>query len=133
MQNCDYLYSKKCYVILTHRRFIPECTGNTCISQRDIAIGSVYPCVYREHITATGVTLSTRGLSLCIQGTRITHEQFFNQERFIPVHTGNTYCTNNREQTRAVYPCAYREHPKRLFSLPFQYGLSLCIQGTYQL
>ena len=70
------------------------------------------------------------GLSLCIQGTRES-AYFDNQpDRFIPVHTGNTFLANRRIQPRAVYPCAYREHKYMGARSDTNRGLSLCIQGT---
>ena len=91
-------------------RFIPVYTGNTvtpvCFSRRI----SVYPCVYREHITPL------------IVGSGIS--------RFIPVYTGNTIPCGPGSPFSPVYPCVYREH--LLFNTLIIYfcGLSLCIQGT---
>ena len=111
MQNCDYLNSKKCYVILTHRRFIPVCTGNTSEPGID--------------------PMSKAGLSLCIQGTRSRLIQINQCPRFIPVHTGNTVLIIVYSVSITVYPCAYREHKALQNPAVCPRGLSLCIQGTY--
>ena len=51
--------------------------------------------------------------------------------RFIPVYTGNI--TDDADGLRhcAVYPCVYREHDIDFNIRVSDYGLSLCIQGTY--
>ena len=61
--------AKKCYVILTHRRFIPVCTGNIYSMALLAASYSVYPCVYREHKRRPIAAVLILGLSLCVQGT----------------------------------------------------------------
>ena len=73
-----------------HQRFIPVYTGNTSGNALSLAIIAVYPCVYREHITVNEAKKCGRGLSLCIQGTRLNNEIFQLIWRFIPVYTGNT-------------------------------------------
>ena len=91
-------------------RFIPVYTGNTS-SSVSVELGvTVYPCVYREHKYSSITRARQIGLSLCIQGT--PQKRFFmtDDERFIPVYTGNTFIT--------------------VFIFPFPNGLSLCIQGT---
>ena len=95
---------------------------------------AVYPCVYREHVAVPQSERYLFGLSLCIQGTRVSDIKPFPK--------------------RAVYPCVYREHcftrryrcwvcwfipvytgntwtsVSRVNRTP---GLSLCIQGTRHL
>ena len=71
-------------------RFIPVCTGNTFIHSTITIINSVYPCVYREHVSESKETFDWCGLSLCVQGTR----------QAISVN----------KNIKAVYPCVYREH-----------------------
>ena len=71
------------------------------------------------------------GLSLCIQGTFRKTFATKGEARFIPVYTGNIWCTMNSPISITVYPCVYREH---IFFVIFPNnlaGLSLCIQGTY--
>ena len=48
------------------------------------------------------------------------------------MHTGNTNYIQVVKKMVAVYPCAYREHFKRLYSTDIFSGLSLCIQGTLE-
>ena len=72
------------------RRFIPVYTGNTDPSGEYDYLCEVYPCVYREHTNRTRHKINSRGLSLCIQGTRTTFEELKAKVRFIPVYTGNT-------------------------------------------
>ena len=94
-------------------RFIPVHTGN------------MYKQEYGQSLV--------NGLSLCIQGTLLKlyiHQGFY---RFIPVHTGNIILKQKSPQQRAVYPCAYREHLLFRYFSALDPGLSLCIQGTYQL
>ena len=106
------------------------CTGNTNQLNIGNVSNSVYPCAYREHFPIViGVNIS-HGLSLCIQGTQIVDIQKINDNRFIPVHTGNTWYWERWYPIKSVYPCAYREH---FFIYLYHFifsGLSLCIQGT---
>ena len=110
IQNCDYLNSKKCYVILTHRRFISECTRNIQIEISFPIHRSVYPCVYREHIPLIVLIFIYNGLSLCVQGTRLGDICISGYLRFIPVCTGNTSAQICWNDSISVYPCVYREH-----------------------
>ena len=50
-------------------RFIPVYTGNMRLSGASCGVFAVYPCVYREHLSALFKSSKNRGLSLCIQGT----------------------------------------------------------------
>ena len=50
-------------------RFIPVYTGNMVQLPPAPPTFTVYPCVYREHITRALPTTFETGLSLCIQGT----------------------------------------------------------------
>ena len=112
-------------------RFIPVCTGNT--GERSLAdtLSTVYPCVYREHITRTLPAPLEAGLSLCVQGTLHLIGEPLPARRFIPVCTGNTHPADLQPSRTTVYPCVYREHINRA-SQYFNYlGLSLCVQGTH--
>ena len=71
-------------------RFIPVHTGNTMTSTVQPLPRTVYPCAYREHHSMRVQISSGDGLSLCIQGTQGNYKDYFNEVRFIPVHTGNT-------------------------------------------
>ena len=113
IQNCDFFEQKKCYVILTHRRFIPVHTGNTTTRPQFNSEKSVYPCAYREHIRRIKHIVLKVGLSLCIQGTPDRHAHHSEIARFIPVHTGNTFV--------------------EIEYLEVVSGLSLCIQGTHNI
>ena len=73
------------------------------------------------------------GLSLCIQGTFEVSTTIKNCIRFIPVYTGNIDNDGARVFIGTVYPCVYREHMIMKYLLLIKDGLSLCIQGTYQL
>ena len=77
-------------------RFIPVHTGNTSCICNSARPSSVYPCTYREHNADDFYRYVPTGLSLYIQGTRLSALRPSNQPRFIPVHTGNTpiitYC-----------------------------------------
>ena len=53
-------------------RFIPVYTGNTVVKSAFRSSQAVYPCVYREHKPFYSVSIFEVGLSLCIQGTRVT-------------------------------------------------------------
>ena len=96
---------------LHRERFIPVYTGNTAIISYSWCQCAVYPCVYREHINTIICTLNIDGLSLCIQGTRFDIDSRLVNERFIPVHTGNSTVRTLIQPTFPVYPCAYRELP----------------------
>ena len=73
----------------------------------------VYPCVYREHV--------------------ILKSTPFDIYRFIPVHTGNIFRKLQVYLIKTVYPCAYREHPVESNNISRGRGLSLCIQGTFNI
>ena len=73
-------------------------------------MSSVYPCVYREHISAISNFSSDAG--------------------FIPVYTGNTKFQMKQLNSTTVYPCVYREHKTKQRHVTPRTGLSLCIQGT---
>ena len=88
------------------------------------------PCVYREHDDDFRMRIQAAGLSLCIQGTPNKNRLFGGWPRFIPVHTGNTNCSNPWRSFSTVYPCVYREHAIKLGIEDVPCGLSLCIQGT---
>ena len=93
----------------------------------------VYPCAYREHIANKIDPMINSGLSLCIQGTSSSRVDNIVLARFIPVHTGNITSLSLIPTNAPVYPCAYREHNCMLVATQSYGGLSLCIQGTYQL
>ena len=52
-------------------RFIPVYTGNSAVFLIVYFSCTVYPCVYRELISALDNAIYATGLSLCIQGTLI--------------------------------------------------------------
>ena len=70
-------------------RFIPVYTGNAGNGIIVSVADSVYPCVYRERSRKTTAPALTAGLSLCIQGTPVSHFPRLVPGRFIPVYTGN--------------------------------------------
>ena len=111
-------------------RFIPVYTGNTLYYFINHKRGTVYPCVYREHMTSSLLKLSKSGLSLCIQGTQLYTLLKESTRRFIPVYTGNTKSIESHFYIHPVYPCVYREHLPCLVICAICNGLSLCIQGT---
>ena len=113
-----------------YKRFIPVYTGNTITTVQLTLLGSVYPCVYREHDNNRPVDVVRVGLSLCIQGTLKNFWGSAMRIRFIPVYTGNTSFDCLNESFSAVYPCVYREHALFGIFLNCFNGLSLCIQGT---
>ena len=120
-------------ILLTDCRFIPVHTGNmSCISVSS-EYKSVYPCAYREHISTLHCLADNFGLSLCIQGTYTAEKAHIQGKRFIPVHTGNMPFHSIAIWCHPVYPCAYREHSSGQTDEVTLAGLSLCIQGTYQL
>ena len=105
-------------------------TGNTPLFWCAGSHGSVYPCVYREHVVIGDLLIIHFGLSLCIQGTLLGRGGRYLRSRFIPVYTGNTWIQMSLLWHLSVYPCVYREHFE-LFELSVVFfGLSLCIQGT---
>ena len=112
------------------RRFIPVYTGNMPFPQLALMSKTVYPCVYREHVTARRLGVLSTGLSLCIQGTLSYFHYRQNTVRFIPVYTGNIGAVEMVIKQRSVYPCVYREHCIGKSNPTNVRGLSLCIQGT---
>ena len=114
-------------------RFIPVHTGNTNPVFSWNYGCSVYPCAYREHAISYIPINTQNGLSLCIQGTHTLHHHPCSENRFIPVHTGNTIANSHNGTHYTVYPCAYREHGFSVLLTVGVCGLSLCIQGTLQL
>ena len=115
------------------KRFIPVCTGNIgnpCILR---TLLPVYPCVYREHWMNLIAQIPLSGLSLCVQGTLNHNHCQTNIWRFIPVCTGNMLSLLLNPASRPVYPCVYREHYCVNLIYLSGSGLSLCVQGTYQL
>ena len=91
-------------------RFIPVYTGNTKNLLTEVVADPVYPCVYREHVKKPPQERLCFGLSLCIQGTQVTHWFYADELRFIPVYTGNTTPVISLGRCSPVYPCVYREH-----------------------
>ena len=87
-------------------------TGNTDCYVIPVDRLAVYPCVYREHLVIKLIFVLSNGLSLCIQGTRINLPLKKQNDRFIPVYTGNTGMKNELFGQATVYPCVYREHSK---------------------
>ena len=73
--------------------FILVDTGNTILGKIILVFGSVYPCVYREHLLMPSPSSALGGLSLCIQGTQNPCYTIQKTQRFIPVYTGNTNST----------------------------------------
>ena len=96
-------------------------------------VSPVYPCAYREHVIRGLLLFLISGLSLCIQGTSMIESHALSFVRFIPVHTGNIVVNGKFDGKTTVYPCAYREHVYSMYMFVNDRGLSLCIQGTYQL
>ena len=91
-------------------RFIPVHTGNISVIWWYWIYRAVYPCAYREHVSANIWIVPSWGLSLCIQGTCIKSNTQIWWNRFIPVHTGNISKHIQTFDVSTVYPCAYREH-----------------------
>ena len=115
------------------RRFIPVYTGNIPTVIFFNLFSTVYPCVYREHQVSFSEFRLVYGLSLCVQGTYPFVPQRAVVSRFIPVCTGNMFKICSQTWATPVYPCVYREHePVPRSARPIT-GLSLCVQGTYQL
>ena len=114
-------------------RFIPVYTGNIISDKVNKLMEAVYPCVYREHRIPGIYGGTIAGLSLCVQGTSHNIERVSGHLRFIPVCTGNMCSKQNPKNANTVYPCVYREHEYIFFEIPNNHGLSLCVQGTYQL
>ena len=114
-------------------RFIPVCTGNIKAFLVRVTLITVYPCVYREH-NAVNVSIGvTGGLSLCVQGTYINLDSLNGSKRFIPVCTGNIDRPAKLQRLSSVYPCVYREHHRAVSLKNGLFGLSLCVQGTYDI
>ena len=111
-------------------RFIPVYTGNTLFRRVLGWRGAVYPCVYREHERFVSLRSEYSGLSLCIQGTPYYGDETIDDDRFIPVYTGNTFLLQPSAAKNTVYPCVYREHFSPFHLQNSNGGLSLCIQGT---
>ena len=114
------------------RRFIPVYTGNISSIVGKFMPSPVYPCVYREHNRSYNADLINSGLSLCIQGTLDDNNGQGLTSRFIPVYTGNIPPVIVEASDIAVYPCVYREHIIYITPSCIFFGLSLCIQGTYE-
>ena len=112
-------------------RFIPVCTGNIFLKCRVDRTLPVYPCVYREHRIKINHEIMYHGLSLCVQGTWFYLENSSKSNRFIPVCTGNIITRSTKAGGISVYPCVYREHPRRYAPISEKAGLSLCVQGTF--
>ena len=89
--------------------------------------------MYREHLQCADELCEKHGLSLCVQGTYVGKPFHFSFKRFIPVCTGNIFAIKFLRNEMAVYPCVYREHLADVALLNIERGLSLCVQGTYQL
>ena len=121
------------FLMLLTIRFIPVHTGNTGEIIRLRLYLAVYPCAYREHYMKGILLNEIHGLSLCIQGTHSAKLENPDDVRFIPVCTGNIQNYNYSTTIGAVYPCVYREHFSWIRNLTNETGLSLCVQGTYQL
>ena len=96
--------------IFRSNRFIPVHTGNMSESTTYKKSLAVYHCAYREHKDSTYYIRFALGLSLCIQGTLRSTASEENENRFIPVHTGNMEQSLAQGKLLTVYPCAYREH-----------------------
>ena len=93
----------------------------------------VYPCVYREHCCISIYFVFIAGLSLCIQGTLLDLDEFANDERFIPVYTGNTKRCIAHHHKGAVYPCVYREHMfNNKIVQPFRWFIPVYTGNTYR-
>ena len=114
-------------------RFIPVYTGNISAPLKQRHTAAVYPCVYREHHFKCRPKFSAGGLSLCVQGTYAIMGLIIPKTRFIPVCTGNIVIISPFCKYLAVYPCVYREHAIFINNFSSSVGLSLCVQGTYQL
>ena len=65
-------------------------TGNSATLGSIGVVAAVYPCVYRELTNDVKNFVDNAGLSLCIQGTLAHHAEWYQENRFIPVYTGNS-------------------------------------------
>ena len=79
----------KTWTSTSETRFIPVYTGNMTNMLVIDCYHQVYPCVYREHLTGDEKIKVQNGLSLCIQGTSGNRLLMAQNQRFIPVYTGN--------------------------------------------
>ena len=70
---------------------------------------AVYPCTYRELRIPSTCLMALYGISLYLQGTPAAAQGNKAAQRYIPVPTGNSIRFMYIENTRAVYPCTYRE------------------------
>ncbi len=72
-------------------RFIPVHTGNTMSDNKKGQIDAVHPRAYGEHTENISKLKLIHGSSPCIRGTPKLDLYGFDDYRFIPVHTGNTF------------------------------------------
>ena len=91
---------------------------------------TVHPRACGEHATGQNCTITLRGSSPRLRGTR--HEQQGSQaiQRFIPALAGNTSAAGRYRAPAAVHPRACGEHNRinaKIFSLP---GSSPRLRGT---
>ena len=111
-------------------RYIPVPTGNSDSAVFSQCRYSVYPCTYRELISALVSAIFATGISLYLQGTQREPNPHWLINRYIPVPTGNSAGGLPALITLPVYPCTYRELLHFDFILIETNGISLYLQGT---
>ncbi len=121
------------YSPLVYLRFIPVHTGNTITTCHWVWLVTVHPRAYGEHPFILFMIITTIGSSPCIRGTQNQFKCFHGNNRFIPVHTGNTEFSLTYSRSITVHPRAYGEHRYRCFKEFPLFGSSPCIRGTHLL
>ena len=95
-----------------------------------MSLVAVYPCTYRELLSAEFTIKINDGISLYLQGTQRVDEMRCRHGRYIPVPTGNSVLIDPPTQELTVYPCTYRELSRRINFRNGFCGISLYLQGT---
>ena len=90
----------------------------------------VYPRAYGEQIWASMLHSLRFGLSPCLRGTVLYCVKPTDNQRFIPVLTGNSLTMCVPILIGAVYPRAYGEQGSPASLRLHAAGLSPCLRGT---
>ena len=105
--------------------------GTRMFCSKKSSKSSVYPCTYRELKSLSALHRHLNGISLYLQGTHSLPPNHNSHRRYIPVPTGNSNTLLSFLNSKAVYPCTYRELCVFHVITISPSGISLYLQGTH--
>ena len=117
--------------MLSNKRVIPACAGNTLPELGDVPIRAGHPRVRGEHALSRASVTTTPGSSPRARGTHYVVRAIGADRRVIPACAGNTSLEVTPHPAAAGHPRVRGEHGARSPSLITSHGSSPRARGTH--